>query len=366
MPTTPARRPGPRATVPEVAPEELRLFQRLQRLRVVTPFQAHWLVGHFHDVNPETKKRRTERNTRMRLQRLEEQGFLKQALTHPERGGYSGVYYWLGGKALRVLGCPEEKGLLRPPPVHVLRYLLLRNEVYARARSEEWHVLSPTLAPEELHPKLLERVNGHITRSLERLVKQHPGGGWGDDLRSWLRFQPTSLSFDWLLKQDPVSKAETLVLAIVDDPRRAIRAPKPSGKRKAPLKLPNTACERCGKTAWEISRDGSVDFRCTTSGCGATARRPEPAPAQAVGLPYRLAGVDLLLRDTTSRWNSATGELDYASPRLRQWRRLLEEKYKDKRLLASDTRFTDLWAEKTRTPASTSSAASSPPALRTA
>jgi len=356
MPTASARRPGPRATVPEVAPEELRLFRRLQRLRVMTPYQAHWLVEHFNELNPDTGRGRTERNTRMRLQRLEEEGFLKQSLTHPERGGYSGVYYWLGGKALRVLGIPDEKNLLRPPPVHVLRYLLLRNDVYARARSDGWHVISPTLSSEELHPKLLERVNGYITRRMEKRVKQYPGGGWADILRSWQRNMPTSLQFDWLLKQDPVSHTETLILAIVDDPRRAILAPKLGAAPKAPLKLPKTACGKCGQVAWAFSRDGRADFQCTTSGCGVTARRPEPAPAQSADLPRYLPDVELLLRDTTSRWNPATGELDHVSPRLRQWRRFFEKR-DQKELLATDTRFPDLWAERSRVaPASSSSA----------
>lgn len=365
MTTAPVRRPGPRATVPEVAPEELRLFRRLQRLRVMTPFQAHWLVEHFNELNPDTGRGRTERNTRMRLQRLEKEGFLKQALTHPERGGYSGVYYWLGGKALRVLGSPDEKSLLRPPPVHVLRYLLLRNDVYARARSDGWHVISPTLSSEELHPKLLERVNGYITRHIEKRVKQYPRGGWADTLRDWQRAMPTSLRFDWLLKQDLASNNETLVLVVVDDPRRAILAPKLGAKPKAPLKLPKTPCDQCGKTAWALCRDGRADFQCTTSGCGATARRPPPAPAQSEGLPRYLPDVELLLRDTTSRWNPATGELDHVSPRLRQWRRFFEKR-NQKDLLATDTRFPDLWAEKTRVPTSPSSGASNRPAIKSA
>lgn len=352
--------------MPEVAPEELRLFQYLQRLRVVTPFQAHWLVGHFHEVNPDTGKRRTDRNTRMRLQRLSEQGFLKSALTHPERGGYSGVYYWLGGKALRVLGIPHEKNLLRPPPVHILRYLLLRNEVFARARSEGWYVISPTLAPEDTHPKILERVNGYITRRLEHLVKKQQGRGLADqDLRTWLRFQPTSLHFDWLLKQDAERRTETLVLALVDDPRRAIVPAKLGAASKAPRKLPKTACEKCGQIAWKLSRDPAVDFQCTTTSCTGTARRPPPAPSQYEELPYELTGVGLLLRDTTSRWNPATGTLDYVSPRLRQWRRQLEKGY-GKELLATDTLFPDLWAERTRVPTSPGSRASALPPLKIA
>lgn len=365
MPTAPARRPGPRATVPEVAPEELRLFRRLQRLRVITPFQAHWLVEHFNEVNPDTGRRRTDRNTRMRLQRLEKEGFLKQALTHPERGGYSGVYYWLGGKALRALGTPDEKGLLRPPPVHVLRFLLLRNELYARARSEGWYVISPTLSAEDLHAQLLERVNRVITGNLERLAKQYPRSEVPGDLHHWKRSMPQSLQFDWLLKHDPVAGTNTLVLAIVDDPRRAIRAPKAGPAPKAPPKAPKKACEKCGKMAWELKMEWNSHFRCTTSGCAGRVDRPDPAPPQSAGLPYRLTGAELLLRDTTSRWNPTTGELEYVSPRLRQWRRVLEDRYQ-KEFLASDTRFPDLWAEKARAPTATSSGASSPATRKSA
>ncbi|MFY0584335.1 hypothetical protein ACN28S_67520 [Cystobacter fuscus] len=242
---------------------------------------------------------------------------------------------------------------------------MLRNDVYARGRADGWHVISPTLSSEDLHPKLLERVNGYITRRMEKRVKQYPVGGWADILRSWQRTMPTSLQFDWLLKQDPVSTTETLVLVVVDDPRRAILAPKLGAKPKAPLRLPKTACEKCGKTAWALCRDGRADFQCTTSGCGATARRPRPAPAQSEGLPRELPDVQLLLRDTMSRWNPATGELDYVSPRLRQWRRFLEGRYQ-KEFLATDTRFPDLWAQKTRVPTSSSSGTSSPAALKSA
>jgi hypothetical protein len=174
---------------------------------------------------------------------------------------------------------------------------------------------------------------------------------------------PTSLRFDWLLKQDLASTNETLVLVVVDDPRRAILAPKLGAKPKAPFKLPKTPCEKCGETAWALCRDGRADVQCTTSGCGVTARRPEPAPAQSAGLPRYLPDVELLLRDTTSRWNPATGELDHVSPRLRQWRRFFENR-DQKELLATDTRFPDLWAEKTRVPTATSSGASTPSVLK--
>lgn len=108
-----------------------------------------------------------------------------------------------------------------------------------------------------------------------------------------------------------------------------------------------------------------MHFQCTTPGCGGTADFPKAAPAQSADLPLRLPGVELLLRDTASRWNPATAELDFVSPRLRQWRRFLEGKYK-KEFLATDTRFPDLWAEKTRVPTAASSRTPSPPALKSA
>ena len=75
--------------------------------------------------------------------------------------------------------------------------------------------------------------------------------------------------------------------------------------------------------------------------------------------------MEILLRDTTSRWNPATGQLEYVSPRLRQWRRFLEVRY-DKAFLATDTRFPDLWAEKTRVPTAASSRTPSTSALKSA
>ena len=111
------RRPGPRPNLPEAAPEERSLLEWLRRLRVMTPFQAHGLVDCFHAYNHDTRTGRTGRNTRMRLQRLAREGFLRGALTHPEKGGYSGICYRLAGKGLRVLGIPEEKKLNRPEKV---------------------------------------------------------------------------------------------------------------------------------------------------------------------------------------------------------------------------------------------------------
>lgn len=289
-----SRRPGPRPTLPEVSPEEEALLRRLQRLRVLTPAQAHWLVEGFHALNPETQQPRTERNTRMRLQRLCEDGFLKAALTHPEKGGYSGIYYRLGGKGLRALRIPEEKELLRRPVLSVLRYLLLRNEVYARAREAGWRVHSPLLFPEDKHPEVLRQLHPWWG---ERLEAGEAGEGEGE-----LRF-----TFDCLTRGEPGGvEGSALVLVVVDDVRRAI-AP----SRRAPIS--------------EAPR----------------------ARAQSEDLPPLPPGARLLLRDTGSRWNASSHGLDRVSPRLRQWRRALASRYGEA-FLDTGTLFPELWSERTR------------------
>ena len=314
-----ARRPGPRPSVPEVAPEEFLLLQRLQRLRVLTSFQAHGLVDHFHATNPETQKPRTERNTRMRLQRMVEEGFLKAAPAQPEKGGYSGFYYRLGGKGLRTLGIPEDKNLLRRPPVPVLRYLLLRNELYARARLAGWDVLSPLLFPEALHESLLARVREWIHLRLEERVTRGEGGARAA-LERLPELMSPRLSFDCLMRHDAATKRPSaLVLVVVDDVRRAIA---PTTRKADPTSL---------------------------------------APAQCGELPPLLPDAGLLLRDTDSRWNTTTRTLEVESPRLRQWRRLLASRY-GKGLLDTDTLFPEVWAQRIHSPRSDGSRASSPDA----
>jgi|GEM_PF-4443069 len=296
-----ARRPGPRPSVPEVAPEELLLLQRLQRLRVLTSFQAHGLVDHFHATNPETQKPRTERNTRMRLQRMVEEGFLKEAPAQPEKGGFSGFYYRLGGKGLRTLGVPEDKNLLRRPPVPVLRYLLLRNELYAQARLAGWDILSPLLFPEALHESLLARVREWIHLRLEDRVARGEGGARAA-LERLPDLMPPRLSFDCLMRHDAVThRPSALVLVVVDDIRRAIAPTK--GSSASPL-------------------------------------------AQCEELPLFLPDAGLVLRDTASRWNTTTRTLEVESPRLRQWRRLLTRRY-GKELLDTETLFPEVWAHRT-------------------
>lgn len=273
------RRPGPRPSVPEIPPEEYALLLRLQRLRVLTSFQAHWLVDSFHAPNPDTQRPLTERNTRLRLRRLAEEGFLKSAPSHPEKGGFSGLYYRLGGKGLRALGLGENKELLRRPSAPVLRYLLLRNEVFARGRHAGWRVVSPLLFEPVDHPALL----AELEPCLEFLS------------------DPPRLTFDCLLGLAPEGgSVPSLVLLVVDDVRRAI--------------LP-------------------------------TARTPLTL-AQAEELPALGPGGRLLLRDTDSRWDPSTSTLE-ASPRLRQWRRVLSRRYGPESL-ETDTLFPDLWSWRVR------------------
>lgn len=353
-PVTPTRRRGPRPSVPEVAPEQLRLLQRLQRLRVLTPFQAHWLVDEFHATNPSTGRARTERNTRMRLQQMAEEGFITGFLTHPEKGGYSGVYYRLAGKGLRTLGLQHEKSLLRRPPHQVLRYLLLRNEVYARARAAGWHVISPVLSPDEVHGELLARFGRYVRRQLEERVRNSvPGAEL--DLQRLETFLPSHLSFDCLLQVDQSKRREELVLVVVDDPRRAVVKDK---RRKPRSKPTRETCNKCGALMRAYSTADRAFLRCTALRCNTEKELPSPASAQIEDLPRLLPNARLLLRDTQSRWNATTGALELVSPRLRQWRRLLTKRYGEE-FVATDSLFPDVWAQRTGSPPSPSS--NSPP-----
>lgn len=345
---TPARRrPGPRPTIPEVAPEERGFLEWLRSLRVLTPFQAHCLVRHFHAVNEDTGKPRTERNTRMRLQRLAKEGFIKSALTHPEKGGYSGIYYRLGGKGLRVLGIPEEKNLLRRPVEPVLRYLLLRNEVYARARQDGWYVLSPLFFPKEKHAGFLKHIESFVTQQLRRLA------GRGDKeaeykLSRLKTYLPDRFTFDCLLKVDAATnRPSALVLVVVDDVRRAIVAQK---RTKPTLKPAKERCEKCGGPMLKIVSPDRAYLRCTALGpCRNEVRLEDPSPPQLKDLPYLLTGASLLLRDTQSVYDVQAGKLIKPSPRLRKWRRELAERF-GKEFLATDVLFPDVWAQRTNVP----------------
>lgn len=341
------RRPGPRPSIPEVAPEERSLLEWLQRLRVMTPFQAHWLVDYFHGYNNDTRKARTERNTRMRLQRLAKEGFIRGALTHPEKGGFSGIYYRLAGKGLRVLGIPEEKNLLRPPAPPVLRYLLLRNEMYARAREDNWTVLSPLLTPEREQAKLLQSVRAFSLRKLDAQERRSM-----DDERILQRpdvYLPQTLTFECLLRYNPLNTITgAVVLLVVDDIRRAIVAPKKP--KKVTSKPSDKRCQTCGGPLNKIVGPTEAYLYCMTP----RQRCPrveleKPSPPQFDELPSTLPGAKLLLRDTQSVYDVREGKLAKASPRLRVWRRALEKRY-GKDFLATDNLFPDVWAQRTNAP----------------
>ncbi|OJH33911.1 hypothetical protein BON30_46140 [Cystobacter ferrugineus] len=310
------------------------------------------MVGYFHAINPDTQKPLTERNTRMRLQRLAEDGFLKAALTQPEKGGYSGIYYRLGGKGLRALGIPEDKNLLRRPPVQVLRYLLLRNEVYAQAREAGWHVVSPTLFDESHHPELLVQVRRWFLQG----AREHAAQGNRQAQRQFEMGVPNQLTFDCLLRYDAGRKrASALVLVVVDDVRRAIVPV----KRSTLVKDTKVRCERCGSEMKKYQSTDSAFLRCVTARCDGQVKLPRPALAQSEDLPLFLPGAGLVLRDTSSRWNTTTQTLEWASPRLRQWRRVLARQY-GKELLDTDTLFPGLWSQRTHSPGQGGSRVSSP------
>ncbi|PTL75447.1 hypothetical protein DAT35_55020 [Vitiosangium sp. GDMCC 1.1324] len=313
----------------------------------MTPFQAHWLVDYFHGYNYDTKKARTERNTRMRLQRLAKEGFIRGALTHPEKGGFSGIYYRLAGKGLRVLGIPEEKNLLRAPAPPVLRYLLLRNEVYARAREDNWTVLSPLLTPEKEQAKLLQSVRAFLLR---RLTAQK---GRSEDEDSILRrpdvYLPPTLTFECLIRYNPLNTITgAVVLLVVDDIRRAIVPPK---KPKKPIVKPSDKrCQTCGGPMKKMVAPTEVFLFCITPGqrCPKVELK-KPSPPQFGEIPLTLPGAKLLLRDTQSVYDVREGKLARVSPRLRVWRRALEKRF-GKDFLATDNLFPDVWAQRTNAP----------------
>jgi hypothetical protein len=57
-------------------------------------------------------------------------------------GAYSGIYYSLANRGFRAIGLEGDTNhLVRPQPL-MRSYLLLRNEVYARALAEGWHPIT--------------------------------------------------------------------------------------------------------------------------------------------------------------------------------------------------------------------------------
>jgi hypothetical protein len=349
----PRIKPGPLSRAPDVSAEQLRFLQRLGRLRVLTPSQAHWLVEAFSALNEDTQRPRTERNTRKRLQLLEREGYIRASLTRPEKGGFSGIYYRLAYRGLVALGIPHELSLLRPPAPHILRYLLFRNDVYAAARQAGWYVGSPVLNAPAVHEALLKRFHAYVTRQYEKRVEQRlPGAEL--ELQRLPAFLPKVLTFEFLLKLDERNYPAELVLLVLDDPRRAIVP----DKRRAPrVKRSKQPCPQCSTPMNNYTTPDRAYLRCPAAGCGAERELPAPAQPQLTDLPHLLPNARLLLRDTLSRYDVGAGRLIASSPRLATWRRVLAKRY-GAELLATDTLFPELWAYRVLPPAEKRSGAS--------
>lgn len=338
--SAPRIEPGPSRRAPSRLDPELRqLFEGLLRLRVLTSFQAHWLVEGFHAPNPATGRPLTERNTRKRLAQLVEDGLLEADELHPEKGGFSGYYYRLSHRALAVMRS-DERHSVRPPPRHVLRSLVLRNEVYARARAEGWTVISPTLSDEALHPTLLGQVHDWMRASLEQ------GARAGDadceeKLRELPALLPAQLTFDCLLRGQPEGGRSDFILCVVDDICRAIS---PRKQRTPRTRKTDEPCPLCGQAMTRFSTPRQAVLRCTVPRCTGERELPAPTLAQVEELPRHLFGGSVLLRDAQSVLNVADQQVT-ASVRLCQWRKALAARYGEA-VLQTETLFPDVWADR--------------------
>jgi hypothetical protein len=192
---------------------------------VVTAPQAHLLTPAF--------AKHSLRNAYHRLASLVRQGWLVMDAVAPTRGAATPHFYRPSHQALRSLRIESKVGLIQRPAQHVLEYLLLRAEVYARARAAGWYVGSPIyLAPADrdgalnrfasfLKRRALERYKAAVARrapaaqvlELQTAVQQLPA------------FLPRELAFEYLFRVDPKSKETTeIVLLLVDDVRRSVAA----------------------------------------------------------------------------------------------------------------------------------------------
>jgi hypothetical protein len=333
--------PSPHCAPPALDAEQRTLLNALAKLRVLTPFQAHWLVRGFHADNPATGKALTERNTRKRLQWLAENGFIRSARVRPERGAYSGLYYSLANRGLRAIGLEGDTNhLVRPQPL-MRGYLLLRNEVYARALAEGWHPITPLLYREADEPKLLELFHRYVRHQLEER-NRHGDAEATRHLTHLQAFLPEALTFEYLLRRREDSRDEVIIL-VVDDPRRAIAREKRRNARQSPGKQP---CAKCGAPTVQFRSPERVTLHCTdTRNCCAEVQLPPPRPCQLEDLPPLLPGARVLLRDAYSEFDVAAGKLASASTRHLEWRRHLAQRY-GAECVVDEALFPDVWAER--------------------
>jgi ssDNA-binding Zn-finger/Zn-ribbon topoisomerase 1 len=332
---------SPHCAPPALDTEQRALLRALAKLRVLTPLQAHWLVRGFHADNPATGKALTERNTRKRLQWLADNGFIRGARVRPERGAYSGLYYSLANRGLRAIGLEGDTNhLVRPQPL-MRGYLLLRNEVYARALAEGWHPITPLLYREADEPKLLELFHRYVRRQLEERSRD-------DDEEAARRlthlpvYLPEALTFEYLLRRREDGRDE-VVLLVVDDPRRAIAREKRRNARQSPGKQP---CPKCGAPTVQFRSPERVTLHCTdTRNCREEVKLQAPRPSQLEDLPPLLPGARVLLRDAFSEFDVAAGKLARASRRQLEWRRHLTKRY-GAECVVDEALFPDVWAER--------------------
>jgi hypothetical protein len=294
--------------------EQLRILQRVARLRVVTVPQAHALV--------EGAAASSLRNVYARFARLARDGFLVMDFVWPSRGRYSPSYYRLASAGLRVIRRPMDRQLLARPSQAVLEYLLFRNEVYAAARRAGWLIASPLLTRSDLLPAALETFRLWALAAKEREADQLRAAGRPpaevgramEERERLPRFLPTVLRFEYLFKRGANGRPTDVVLLVIDDPRQPIRRRSQGG---------------------QASTTPHVD--------------PERV-LQVHGRRIVLPGLRLLLRDCQSRYDLARREVFAPSPRLRAWRRALSAHYGPE-FLATDTLFPDLWAHRVGAPA---------------
>lgn len=269
------------------------LLERLTRLRVCTAAQAHLLTP--------ALARRSLRNAYHRLATLVRNGWLTMDAVAPSRGAATAHFYRPSHQALRALGLQTKVTLLQRPAQHVLEYLLLRAEVYARARAAGWYVGSPHFLPPAQHTAAL----GHFTaflkgRALERYkaaqARRAPPAQL-NDLKSALEqlphFLPKELTFEFLYRADAKGHVTDVLLMLVDDVRRSVVSQVEA--------LPLAAKLDCG----------------------------------------------VLVRDCDSVWNPDAAALHFTGTRLLDLRRALAARLGDE-LLATDTALPNVWARSTR------------------
>lgn len=332
---------SPNCELPELDAEQSSLLNALARLRALTPFQAHWLVTKFHADNPATGRSLTERNTRKRLQWLADNAFIRSARVQPERGASSGIYYSLANRGLRAIGLEDDTNHLVRPQSLVRGYLLLRNEVYARARAEGWHPIAPLLYRKSQEPELLEPFHGYVRHQLEERSR-HGDARAAEYLAHLPPLLPTQLSFEYLLRRRE-NGADEVVLLVVDDPRRAIAREKRRTARQSPGKQP---CPKCGAPTVQLRSPERVTLHCTDRrNCRREVQLQAPRPSQLEDLPPLLPGARVLLRDAYSEFDVTTGTLSRASARQHEWRRHLARRYGEE-CFVEEALFPDVWARR--------------------